>query len=338
MKKTVELIDIGNDFTNEVKIIGVGKEGEAVVKHISDNRDISADFFVISTVTQDVLKVSSEHLSFKINALEQEQNGGYITSDFDGMERIIGPCEVTFFLFSIDDLAAIETVFSISKSLKNRGVLCGISSVLPNEKNTDTKLELLQQHVDFMLTIPTEESFNSTYITSAQLDLLADNYYKPIYALTRVMKDEVVSNCYDWAEFKNFANANKKAAFRYEVIRKKSDILSHYEDALYKIFNYESLININSMALKHVLVHITAGDNFRPDDYRKIGDELGCLYEKGVVCLMGISIEAEQPKDIIKVAILLIGRDLIKDGCSSFESEEICLEKSLPIPQFLIKR
>ena len=336
MAQTVELIDIGNNFTNEIKIIGIGKEGGAVVNLISSKKDISADFFVISSVTQEVLNDSSEILSFNIKPLEKKSNDDYVASDFDEIEQIIGCFGVVFFIFSIDDLNAIKTVTYISKIRENKGILCGISSVLPTKKNTNKKVELLIQHTDFMLFIPIEESFNSICITSVQLTALTDGFYKPLYAITKVMEDEVVSNCYDWAEFNTFANANKKTAFRYEIIRKAGDIQSDYEDILSTIFNYESLININPMTLKHVLVHITAGDGFKSDDYEKVGNELTYLHEKGVVCLMGVSIDTEQPKDAIQVAILLIGRDLIKDGSSPFESEEICLETSLPIPRFLI--
>ena len=317
MEKIIEVIDMGHNLTTKVKIIGVGKEGRAVVKNISSKRDLSADFFVIPPVTQGYSKTSSESISFHINALEQEPNGNYIA----------------FFIFSIDDLAAVETVISISKKIKNRGVLCTISSVFPSETNTVTKIELLQQHLDFVLTIPTKESFYATDITSVKFQLLAGNYYKPVYALIRVMEDKGVSNCYDWADFIAFANANKKTAFRYSIIRKEGDIQSDYEDALSKMFNFESLININSMVLKHALVYITAGDGFKPDDHEKIGNELTYLHDKGIVIIKGMSLDAEQPKDVIKIAMFLMGQDLIEDESDLFEPEECCFE--LPIPDFL---
>jgi hypothetical protein len=92
------------------------------------------------------------------------------------------------------------------------------------------------------------------------------------------------------------------------------------------------------MFVKHGLVHITAGINFRHDDYIKIADELNFLHGKEVVWVMAVSIEAGQPKDAIQVAILFVGGDLLKDRDSSCESEEECLDELLPIPHFLIKK
>ncbi len=336
MKQRVELIDIGNDFINDLKIIGVGKEGRAVVKHISARKDISADCFAISFVNQDDLKISSENSSFNIKSLAQEQNDTYIASNFDQIEKIIGGFAVAFFIFSTDDLAAIRAIISISKMREGKGILCGISGILANDMNANEKVELLRQYTDFMLFFPTEKSFNSTCMSSVQLADLADKLYKPLYALTKVMEDEIVSNCYDWAEFYHFVNANKKIAFRYETVRKEGDLQSDPGDVLHQIFNYESLINVNPMVLKHVLLHVTAGDGFTSGDYEKVANELAYLHEKGVVCLMAVDIDNKQPKDAIQVAIFLIGQDLIKDGKDFCESEEGCLATSLPIPQFLI--
>jgi hypothetical protein len=65
------------------------------------------------------------------------------------------------------------------------------------------------------------ESFNSTCITSAQLDALVNNDYKPLYVLAIIMEDKRVSNDYDWAELKYFVNANEKQHLEMGLLEKK---------------------------------------------------------------------------------------------------------------------
>ncbi|WP_413693102.1 hypothetical protein [Psychromonas sp. KJ10-2] len=188
-----------------------------------------------------------------------------------------------------------------------------------------------------MLFISTKDHFDSTCMTPEKFDVIANDFHKPLYSLTKLMEDDIVANHYDWAYFREFASSNKTTAFYSVVIRKEDDAQNHYKDIIHKTFNYETLSSINPMVIKHAMLHINAGENFKYSDYENIGNELVSLSKKDVPVIMGSSIDTELPKNVIQVSILLLGIEVIEGQTITYEYESNRLEELLPVPEFLIK-